>query len=100
MIYGPSFPLASAIQLWKEYISGILLPFCPIPSCTPIKKAKVNYLTGIFVGGGIVSASFTLGLFLAIMYKLYRGIQHEKRLAAIQWVLVGKLSPSTHSEKA
>lgn len=96
----PPFLLLQLSSCGRNYISGILLPFCPIPSCTPIKKAKVNYLTGIFGGRGIVSASFTLGLFLSIMYKLYRGIQHEKRLAAIQWVLVGKLSPSTHSEKA
>ena len=70
----PPFLLLQLSSCGRNYISGILLPFCPIPSCTPIKKAKVNYLTGIFVGGGIVSASFTLGLFLAIMYKLYRGL--------------------------
>ena len=58
----------------------------------------MNYLAGIFGGGGIVSASFTLGLCLSIMYKLYKGIQHGKRLAAIQWVLVGKLSPS-HAQR-
>lgn len=38
------FLLLQLSRCGRNYISGILLSFCPIPSCTAIKKAKVNYL--------------------------------------------------------